>query len=193
MAALAGTMEIKGIQEALKELYLIDRKYRTQIGKDIKRAGDIVVKNARELISAIPPISGMGRGSLVRGRDGTKWSSDAAKKGFIVITNRSGRKARTVTFAGGEKVDFRAQAYTLMVLRQRDQAAAIWDHAGIKAGSTAFVTNLNTAGEVKAGPPPRASEPAVEKSRAGVEVEVTKIVKKVMDRVNKNLKVRYGN
>jgi len=193
VARLVNTLEIKGIQETLKELYLFDRKARQQFSKDIKGAGTIIIKNARELIPSAPPISGMGRGVLVKGREGTKWSSDAAKKGFVILVGKPGAKSRSVTFASGEKVDFKAKPYTLMVLKQRDAAAAIWDHAGAKAGNTAFVANLNAEGEVKAGPQPRASEPAVEKSRRGVEAEVEIIVKKVMDQMNKNLRTRYGN
>jgi len=202
VARLINTLEIKGIQETLKELNLIDRRARLQFSKDIKKAGAIVVENARELIPTEPPISGMRRGNLVGGRDGTKWNSEAAKKGFIIIVGRAGAKAKRVDFnrtvpqlgvSHTQRVDFKARPYELMVLRQRDAAAAIWDHAGIKAGNTAFVANLNAEGEVKHGPPPRASEPAVEKSREGVEAEVKIIVKKVMDKMNKKFKARSGN
>jgi hypothetical protein len=40
---------------------------------------------------------------------------------------------------------------------------------------------------------PRAIDPAVEMNRATVEQDVLKIVEKVMDRLNKNMQVRYGN
>ena len=188
MATLANTLEIKGIQETMKALKAIEPDYAKQIRKDIKNAGAPVLNAARSLIPSSPPLSGMARGNLIRGRAGTKWSSNGASKGFIIKTNKSGQKARSVTFKSGETIDFAARPYQLLTLTQRDGAGAIWDHAGAKTKG-AFVTNLEMVGTAQ----PRAAEPGVDAARPAVEGAVTDIVKKVMARSNKEMKSRRGN
>ena len=77
-----------------------------------------------------------------------------------------------------------------MVAQQKDAAAALWDHAGIRDGSQ-FVTNLITEGE---GPNPRASRsltPGVNAAMPAVEGELSKIVERVSVKMNKNLKIEY--
>jgi len=188
MAALENTLEIKGIQETMKALKAIEPDYAKQIRKDIKNAGAPVLNAARSLIPSSPPLSGMARGNLIRGRAGTKWSSDGASKGFIIKTNKSGQKARSVTFKSGETIDFAATPYQLLTLTQRDAAGSIWDHAGVKTKGR-FVTNL----EMKGSYQPRAAEPGVEAARPAVEKEVLAIVDKVIKQTNTKLRVRRGN
>ena len=156
MATLANTLEIKGIQETMKALKEIEPNYLKQVRKDIKNAGAPVLNAARSLIPVAPPLSGMARGNLIRGRAGTKWSSEGARKGFIIKTNRSGQRARTVTFKSGETIDFAARPYQLLTLTQRDAAGSIWDHAGRRTKGR-FVTNLQMQGSYD----PRAAEPGV--------------------------------
>jgi hypothetical protein len=188
MAAVLNTLEIKGIQETMKALKEIEPAYTKQIRKDIKNAGAPVLNAARSLIPTSPPLSGMARGNLIRGRAGTKWSSDGASKGFIIKTNKSGQRARTVTFKSGETVDFKARPYQLLTLTQRDAAGSIWDHAGRRTKGR-FVTNLQMQGSYD----PRAAEPGVEAARPAVENEVLAIVDKVMKVTNTKLRVRRGN
>jgi hypothetical protein len=188
MATLANTLEIKGIQETMKALKEIEPGYLKQVRKDIKNAGAPVLTAARSLIPLAPPLSGMARGNLIRGRAGTKWSSEGARKGFIIKTNRSGQRARTVTFKSGETIDFAARPYQLLTLTQRDAAGSIWDHAGRRTKGR-FVTNLQMQGSYD----PRAAEPGVIAARPAVENEVTAIVDKVMKHTNTKLKVRRGN
>ena len=188
MAAVSNTLEIKGIQETMKALKAIEPDYAKQIRKDIKNAGAPVLTSARSLIPTSPPLSGMARGNLIKGRDGTKWSSTGASKGFIIKTNKSGQKARSVIFKSGETVDFAARPYQLLTLTQRDGAGAIWDHAGAKTKGR-FVTNLEMKGSVN----PRAAEPGVEAARPAVEKEVLAIVDKVMKKTNNKLRVRRGD
>lgn len=188
MATLDSTLEIKGIQETMKALKEVEPTYAKQIRKDIKKAGTPVLVAARSLIPTSPPLSGMARGNLIRGRDGTKWSSEGASKGFIIKTNKSGQKARSVVFKSGETIDFAARPYQLLTLTQRDAAGSIWDHAGRRTKGR-FVTNLQMQGSYE----PRAAEPGVEKARPAVEIEVLQIVDEVMKKTNNKLKVRRGN
>ena len=188
MAAVLNTLEIQGIQETMKALKEIEPAYTKQIRKDIKNAGAPVLTAARSLIPSSPPLSGMARGNLIRGRAGTKWSSEGASKGFIIKTNKSGQRARTVTFKSGETIDFAARPYQLLTLTQRDAAGSIWDHAGRRTKGR-FVTNLQMQGSYQ----PRAAEPGVEAARPSVEKEVLNIVEKVMKTTDNKLKVRRGD
>ena len=188
MAAVTNTLEIKGIQETMKALKEIEPTYAKQIRKDIKNAGTPILNAARSLIPVAPPLSGMARGNLIKGRDGTKWNSEGAKKGFIIKTNKSGQKARSVTFKTGETIDFAARPYQLLTLTQRDAAGSIWDHAGRRTKGR-FVTNL----QMQESYEPRAAEPGVEAARPAVEIEVIAIVDKVMKKTNTKLRVRRGD
>jgi hypothetical protein len=104
----------------------------------------------------------------------------------VLVAARS--KARSVKFKTGEVIDFKAQPYQLLSLRQKDAAGAIWDHAGAKTRG-AFVRNLEVGGSFN----PRASEPAVDMARPAVEAVVLDIVAVVMDKTNRKLEVNYGN
>jgi hypothetical protein len=186
--AISTKMDIYGVKQAIATLKEIDPEYRKEMLKQVKKAGDPVLVAARSLIPNKPPLSGMGRGNLIKGREGTKWSSDMAAAGFKIMTNRTGQAARSVKFKSGEVIDFQAQPYQLLSLRQKDAAGAIWDHAGAKTRG-AFVRNLEVGGSFN----PRASEPAVDMARPAVEAVVVDIVAVVMDMTNRKLQVTYGN
>jgi hypothetical protein len=186
--AISTTMDIYGVKQAIATLKEIDPEYRKEMLKQVKKAGDPVLVAARSLIPSKPPLSGMGRGNLIKGREGTKWSSDMAAAGFKIMTNRTGQAARSVKFKSGEVVDFKAQPYQLLNLRQKDAAGAIWDHAGAKTRG-AFVRNLEVGGSFN----PRASEPAVDMARPAVEAVVVDIMAVVMAMTNRKLEVTYGN
>jgi len=192
------TMQIEGVQKTLAELNKFDKVYRRQVTKDIKGAGQQIVNTARELIGTEPPLSGMVRGKLIKGRE-VYWTNKTAKAGLKIKVGRRASKGGTVQFKDkfdaetnpreSHSVTFGARPYQLMVAQQTDAAGAIYDHAGIKTKNTNFVNNLN----VQVGNQPRAIDPAVEKHRYTVQYAVKKIVDDVADVLNKKLKVRYGN
>ena len=180
--------QVYGIQEALAEINKVDRVLRRQITKDIQAgAGTRLVTAARSFIPTKDPLSGMGRGNMIKGRDGTGWSRTRVLAGIRTVVGKRGQRARTVRFSNGRTADFKATQYQLLVLQQRDAAGAIWDHAGIRGGSQ-FVSNLIAEGE-HVGPKeaPRAMEPAAQSVLPAVEDEVSKIVERVMTIVNRNL------
>ena len=192
------TMQIEGVQKTLAELNKFDKVYRRQVTKDIKGAGQQIVNTARELIGTEPPLSGMVRGKLIKGRE-VYWTNKTAKAGLKIKVGRRASKGGTVQFKDNfdaetnpresHSVTFGARPYQLIVAQQTDAAGAIYDHAGIKTKNTNFVNNLN----VQVGGQPRAIDPAVEKHRYTVQYAVKKIVDDVADVLNKKLKVRYGN
>ena len=186
----SASYQVYGIQEALAEINKVDRLLRRQITKDIQAgAGTRLVTAARSFIPTKTPLSRMVNGNMIKGRDGTGWSRTRVVAGIRTVVGKRGQRARTVRFSNGRTADFKATQYQLLVLQQRDAAGAIWDHAGIKPGSSGqFVTNLLAEGEhVGPAAAPRALEPAAESVLPAVEAEVDKIVQRVMTIVNRNL------
>jgi hypothetical protein len=190
-------LQIEGIKETLAELNKYDKVYRRQVTKDIKGAGAPIINTARQLIGDVPPLSGMVRGKLIKGRE-VYWSNKTAKAGLKIKVGRRASRGGTVQFKDNfdaetnpresHSVTFKARPYQLMVAQQTDAAGAIYDHAGIKTKGQ-FVTNLN----VEVGNQPRAIDPAVQQHRETVQFAVKRIVDEVAKTLNKKLKVRYGN
>jgi hypothetical protein len=196
------SVQIEGIQAALKELNTFDKKYRRQVTKRIQAAGQDIINDARSMVASFPnsknngaPLSGMVRGNLIKGRE-TSWKTDQVQAGFKVKVGVRASRERTVTYARytegvkthDQQVDFNAKPYQLMVIQQADAAGAIYDHAGRHTNST-FVTNLNA----EAGPQPRAIDKAVERGRVPVTQKVYEVVQDVEKQINRNLRFTYGN
>ena len=191
------TLQISDVQKTLAELNKFDKVYRREITKRIKGAGTEIITTARQFVGDVPPLSGMARGKLIKGRE-VYWDNKSVKAGFKIKVGRRGSRGGTVQFKDkfdaetnpreSHSVTFGARPYELMVAQQTDAAGAIYDHAGIKTKGQ-FVTNLN----VEVGSQPRAIDPAVEKNRKTVEFAVVEIIDEVTKVLNKNLKARYGN
>ena len=192
------TLEITNVKETLAELNKFDKVYRREVTKRIKGAGSEILVTARQLIGDAPPLSGMVRGKLIKGRE-VYWDNKTAKAGLKIKVGRRASKGGTVQFKDqfdaennpreSHSVSFAARPYQLMVAQQTDAAGAIYDHAGAKTKNTNFVNNLN----VEVGTQPRAIDLAVEKNRRTVEVAVVAIVDEVVKVLNQNLKGRNGN
>ena len=199
---VAASAQVFGIQQTLTELNKFDPKFRRQITTDIQAgAGRMVVQSARSMIPTDYPLSGMVRGSMIKGRNETIYNIKNVRAGVKTVVGKRASRERTVTFnkplildgrrvnnAYTQTIDFKARPYALLVAQQTDAAAALWDHAGIREGSQ-FVTNLITEGE---GPNPRASRsltPGVVAVMPAVEGELSKIIDRVSVKMNRNLKI----
>ena len=196
------SVQIEGIQAALKELNTFDPKYRRLVTKRIKAAGEQIIIDARSMVASFPnslnngaPLSGMVRGNIIKGRE-TSWKTDQVQAGFKVKVGVRASRERTATYARytegvkthDQQIDFNAKPYQLMVIQQANAAGAIYDHAGRNTNST-FVTNLNA----EAGPEPRAIDKAVERGREPVTIKVYEVVQDVEKQINRNLRFTYGN
>ena len=196
------SVQIEGIQAALKELNTIDPKYRRLVTKQIKAAGADIINDARSMVAFFDnskgngaPLSGMVRGNLIKGRE-TSWKTDQVQKGFKVKVGVRASRERIVTFARytegvkthDQQINFNAKPYQLMVIQQADAAGAIYDHAGAQTQGM-FVTNLNA----EVGGQPRAVDIAVENNREAVTEKVMQIVDTVMEKTNRKLVTRHGN
>jgi mRNA-degrading endonuclease RelE of RelBE toxin-antitoxin system len=196
---ITGQIDVYGVQNALKELNDIDRKIRRQVTKDIKTVGNQIVQEARSMVSTQSrsngaPLSGMRRGSLIRGRE-AGWNISEVQGGFNVRVGVRATKERYVDFDQGgytRQVVYGAKPYRLMVVQQKSFAGAIYDHAGAGISgirNTAFIANLNK----EVGDAPRVIDKAVESNRSAVTAELLSIVGKVMTQTNRNLVVSRGN
>ena len=140
------------------------------------------------------PLSGMRRGSLIRGREAA-WNISEVQGGFNVRVGVRATKERYVDFDQGgytRQVVYRAKPYRLMVVQQKSFAGAIYDHAGVGISgvrNTAFIANLKK----EVGDAPRVIDKAVESNRPAVTAELLSIVGKVMTQTNRNLVVSRGN
>ena len=195
----ANVLEIKGIQETLKLLNEIDPKYRRQVTRQIRGAGEVILSEARQMVASYDnskgngaPLSGMVRGNLIRGRE-TSYRTDAVQKGFKIKTGVRASKERYVNFTRTDdrgssftqQVVYGAKPYRLMTVQSADAAGAIYDHAG-RNTSSQFVSNLN----IEVGQQPRVIDVAVDKNRPAVQAEVLSVITDVMKRTNRQLKVR---
>ena len=196
---ITGQIDVYGVQNALNELNDIDRKIRRQVTKDIKTVGNQIVQEARSMVSTQSrsngaPLSGMRRGSLIRGRE-AGWNISEVQGGFNVRVGVRASKERYVDFDQGgytRQVVYGAKPYRLMVVQQKSFAGAIYDHAGAGISgvrNTAFIANLNK----EVGDAPRVIDKAVESNRPAVTAELLSIVGKVMTQTNRNLVVSRGN
>lgn len=192
-------IQVEGIRETLAELNKIDPSYRRQITKRIKGTGDEIITEARQMVASYDnskgngaPLSGMRRGSLVKGR-GVFWDNKAVQKGFKVRVGVRATRERYVNFNRSDEfgnkytqqVVFGALPYRLMVIQQADGAGAIFDHAGRNTVSQ-FVTNLEAQADV--GDQPRVLIPTIEKNRPAVIEKVEEVIKDVERKTNQNLR-----
>jgi len=194
-------LQIFGIQETLKEINNFDPLYRRQITKDIQSgAGSLIVSSARSMIPTEPPLSGMRRGAMIKGRSETTFNLAKVNAGVKTIVAKRASKERTVTFtrplyldgqavprAYTQTIDFKARPFSLLTAQQKDAAGAIWDHAG--DSSSPFVANLISQGKQRNANAPRALAPGIGDVMPEVEREVSRILDRVNDTMNKNLKI----
>jgi hypothetical protein len=87
-----------------------------------------------------------------------------------------------------QTVDYKARPFSLLTAQQKDAAGAIWDHAGVN-GSSQFVQNLITQGKQQNPQAPRALAPAVGAVMPEVEREVSAILDRVSEIMNKKLRI----
>jgi len=195
--AATQSVNITGVQQTLKALNSFDNRYRRQVTKDIKTAGEQIIIEARSMVAHFDnslnngaPLSGMVRGNLIKGRE-TNWRTSQVQAGFKVKVAVRATKERYVNYDRGgytEQVAYGSKPYQLMVIQQANAAGAIYDHAGRHASSV-FVTNLNK----EAGEQPRAIDIAVERNKEVVTDKVRQIVETVNNLISRDIEAQSGN
>jgi len=202
---VAGDFQVFGIQEALKEINDFDRVFRRQITTDLQQgAGTEIVQQARQFVPTEPPLTGMARGAMIKGRNDTTFSVQRVSAGIRTLVAKRASKERTVTFtrplyldgrvvkgAYTQTVDFKARPFALLTAQQKDAAGALWDHAGVNERSQ-FVQNLIAYGQQREAEAPRALAQGVGEAMPTVEVEVSKVLDRVSEKLNKNLRLEQN-
>lgn len=199
MAQSKPILEVQGIDRTLALLNKIDPTYRRDVTKRIKRAGSVMITEARQMVTTVvgvkgAPLSGMNRGTLIKGRE-IRWNTATVNKGFNVKVGSRATKERYVNFTRftdgvathTEQIPFGAKPYRLMTVQQRDAAGAIYDHAG-RHTQGLFVANLDVSG---GGEQPRVIDKAVENNKPAVQQEVQSVIDDVEKKTNQQLKQRY--
>jgi hypothetical protein len=199
---VTGDIQIYGIQEALKEVNDFDRVFRRQITTDLQQgAGTEIVQQTRQFIPTDYPLPGMARGALIKGRNETTFNLQRVVGGVKTLVAKRASKERTVSFtrplyadgriipgAYTQTVDFKARPFALLTAQQKDAAGALWDHAGVNERSL-FVQNLITYGQQREAEAPRALAKGVGEAMPTVEIEVSKVLDRVSEKLNKNLRM----
>jgi hypothetical protein len=202
---VTGDFQVFGIQEALKEINDFDRVFRRQITTDLQQgAGTEIVQQARQFVPTEPPLTGMARGAMIKGRNDTTFSVQRVSAGIRTLVAKRASKERTVTFtrplyldgrvvkgAYTQTVDFKARPFALLTAQQKDAAGALWDHAGVNERSQ-FVQNLIAYGQQREPEAPRALAQGVGEAMPTVEVEVSKVLDRVSEKLNKNLRLEQN-
>ena len=157
------TIEVVGVKQTINSLRKID----PQLQKDFKADATAIAQpaiNAGKNVYQTVPISNFAN-------DWTQKKDGRRIKGFSVDKARAGVKMR---------FDTRRNAVGVILIEQKDQAAAIFEQAGRKNPGGRLDNSLRIAGFPVSAGRTRLIGPAVYKARRGIEAEMTKMIAKTM-------------
>ena len=157
------TIEVVGVKQTINSLRKID----PQLQKDFKANATAIAQpaiNAGKAVYKDLPLSGMKYGWTQNGR-----------KLFPFVVSKAVNGVRM-------RFDTRRNAVGVILIEQKDPAAAIFETAG-RANSNRLGNSL---GFVSAGRT-RLIGPAVYKARRGIEAEMTKMIAKTMRDVQRDI------
>ena len=165
------TIEIVGVKQAINDLRKID----PQLQKDFKADATAIAQpaiNAGKAVYQSVPISNFGK----------DWNNKTATgsrriKGFNVDKAKAGVKMR---------FDTRRNAVGVILIEQKDQAAAIFEQAGRKNPGSRLDNSLRIAGFPVSAGRTRLIGPAIYKARRGIEAEMQKMILKTIRTVQKD-------
>ena len=153
--------EFVGLQQTLKALRKIDPQYRKDFNTDAKEIVKPLITEAKGKYPTMP-LSGMRRAWSQGGRVKFPW--DISKV-------RSGVKFKTST---------RRNSSSVLYVTQSDPGAAIFEVAGQANPGVAFNNNLRSRNS-------RVLWPTAEKHLPQIEQGLSELVKKVMEKVSKEM------
>ena len=159
------TIKVVGVKDTINKLGKIDKELQKQFKADATAIAQPAINAAKAKYTQVP-LSGMSR-NWVSKKDGRKI------KGFNVEKAKNGVQM---------KFDTRRGAVGVILIIQKDQAAAIFETAGRKTDNT-LGRNLEP---VQAGRT-RLIGPAVYKTRRGIETELKKTIAEAARQVQKGI------
>jgi hypothetical protein len=147
-------IEVVGVKDTINQLGKLDKELQKEFKADATRIAAPAISAAQNMYTQVP-LSGMSR-DWTQKKDGRKI------KGFSVEKARRGVQM---------KFDTRRNAVGVILIIQKDQAAAIFETAG-RANANRLSANLSpvTAGRT------RLIGPAVYRSRRGIEKELKQVI-----------------
>ena len=166
------SIEVAGVKQTINSLRKID----PQLQKDFKADATAIAQpaiNAGKAVYRNVPISNFAN----------DWNNKTATgirriKGFNVEKARAGVKMR---------FDTRRNAVGVILIEQKDQAAAIFEQAGRRNPGSRLDNSLRIAGFPVSAGRTRLIGPAVYKARRGIETEMKKMIVKTMRTVQSEL------
>ena len=148
------TVQVAGVKETINALKKIDPELQKQFKADASRIALPAIKNAKNMYTKVP-LSGMSR-DWKQKKDGRKI------KGFDVSRAKAGVQM---------KFDTRRNAIGVILVIQKDQAAAIFETAG-RANRNSLSDNLSPVSPGRT----RFIGPAVYRARRGIETELKQVI-----------------
>ena len=159
------TIQVVGVKETINALKNID----PQLQKDFRTSANEIaapaIKAAQEMYSAVP-LSGMAYNWTSPGRDRKNFP-------FSVAKAKSGVKLR---------IDTRRGAVGVILIEQKDPAAAIFETAG-RANANRLGDSLGFVGAGRT----RFIGPAVYRARRGIEAEMEKMILETARTVSRSM------
>ena len=162
---VSATVEIVGVKQTINQLRKLDPELQKQFKADATAIAQPAINAAKAMYTQVP-LSGMSR-DWKQKKDGRKI------KGFNVEKAKNGVQM---------KFDTRRGAVGVILVIQKDQAAAIFETAGRK-NTNSLSRNLDP---VSAGRT-RLIGPAVYRARRGIETEMKKMIAQASRTVQKGI------
>jgi hypothetical protein len=156
------TIEIVGVKQTINSLRKIDPQLQKDFKADATQIAEPALKAAKAVYTQVP-LSGMKY----------KWQEQGRTRANFPFTVAKAVNGVKVRF------DTRRNAVGVILIEQKDPAAAIFETAG-RANSNKLNTSLLFVGLPVSAGRTRLIGPAVYKARRGIEAEMTKMITKTM-------------
>jgi hypothetical protein len=163
------TIEMVGVKQTINSLRKIDPQLQKDFKADVNQIAAPAVQAAKNAYTNVP-LSGMKYRWREKDRERLNFP-------FTVSKAKNGVKVR---------IDSRRNAVGVILIEQKDPAAAIFEGAG-RANPNKLNTSLLFVGLPVSPGRTRLIGPAVYKARRGIEAEMTKMIAKTMRTVRSEL------
>ena len=163
------TVEVVGLKQTINGLGKIDKQLQKDFKSDATQIAQPAINAAKAVYTKVP-LSGMNR----------KWQQEGRTRAnfpFVVSKAKNGVKMR---------FDTRRNAVGVILIEQKDPAAAIFETAG-RANPNKLNTSLLFVNLPVSSGRTRLIGPAVYKARRGIEAEMLKMIKTTIATVQKEI------
>lgn len=207
MSQVRSTYQVKGLENALKELRKVEPETVKTLRKDARKIAAPAVKAAKKEFEwqasvsrsyqadvkggrrrnkpAVTPLSGMADGVLIKGRSVTKWNPSKVKSGIGFRMGGPAKSRRSY------------KAFRMFTIIQNNPAGAIYDMAGKLKGATnpskTFEESLeateNNHYSTTGKGPSRYMYPAVESHIPHMQEQMKALIRELEKKINRRILV----